>query len=91
MPIRHVDFRGTNSFGNASTHPGAPTSSTGCYGCRLHRRRPISSQLPDPRQNALFRRLAVEVFVVRFGGGAGLVDDAVAVIGRGIEGVEFQG
>ena len=43
------------------------------------------------RKSPLFRRFAVEVFVVGLGLGPGMVDDAVPVIRRRIKRVEFQG
>ena len=38
-----------------------------------------------------FRCFAIEVFVVGFGVGAGMVDDAVPMIRRRIKRIEFQG
>jgi coenzyme F420 hydrogenase subunit beta len=46
-----------------------------------------SSQRPV---DSLFRRFTVEVFIVRFRGGAGMVDNPVAMIRRCIERIELQ-
>src|SRR5664279_2838264 len=45
----------------------------------------------QPGIDTLFRRFAVEVFVVGLRVGASMVDDAVPMIWRRIERVEFQG
>src|SRR5665811_203644 len=56
-----------------------------CIRDRLHRRN-------SPRRpvDSLFRRLAVEVFVVGLRVGAGMVEDAVPMIRRRIERIELQ-
>lgn len=43
-----------------------------------------------PPASELFSCFAVEVFSISFGVSAALVDDAIAVIGRGVEGIEFE-
>ena len=48
-------------------------------------------RLDTSRVDSLFRRFAVEVFVVGLRVGAGMVDDAVAMIRRRIERIELQG
>src|SRR5665811_2589229 len=47
-------------------------------------------RLDTSRVDSLFRRFAIEVFVVGLRVGAGMVDDAVAMIRRSIERVKLQ-
>ena len=49
------------------------------------------NRLHTSRADSLFRRFAVEVFVVGLRVGAGMVDDAVPMIRRRIKRVELQG
>ena len=50
-----------------------------------------SSELIRLLSDSLFRRFAVEVFVVGLGVGAGMVNDAVSMIWRRIERIKLQG
>jgi len=41
-------------------------------------------------RNPLFRRLAVKMFLVGLRVGSSVVDDAIAMVGRRVERIEFQ-